>query len=181
MKLTLAAASAILAFASAAPTNPNIFPDKLSRYEVWSGKVTYDVPTGQIFKDGKTTDITTLLTFTFPDATAGKTCEFDFALNNCLHCNPSPPTGTLQFDAYTAIKPADRSTNDWPSGNLRDQYIGRLKAVKPGIATPVEGFPHVGPFPCPAGKTLGGELVGAGDQVNIQWDGKGEGPYFRVY
>ncbi|KAF2814131.1 uncharacterized protein BDZ99DRAFT_372485, partial [Mytilinidion resinicola] len=76
---------------------------------------------------------------------------------------------TAQFDAYTALAPADHSTKDWPSGNLRDQYVGRLKSVKPGLATYVDGFPKVGPFPCPAGKTYGGELVGAGDQVNIQW------------
>lgn len=186
MKFTSAIVAAILAFgASAAPVEPrqepNIYPDSISLYEVWTGKVTYNVPTGKIFKDGRTTDITTLGTFTFPASTAGKTCEFQFALNNCLHCNPGYPTGTANFDVYTAIKPADHSTNDWPSGNLRDQYIGRLHAVKPGVATPVEGLPKVGRFPCPAGQTYGGELVGAGDQVSIQWDGKGEGPYFKVY
>lgn len=57
-----------------------------------------------------------------------------------------------------------------------------MKAVQPGSAVPVEGSPFGGvAFPCPAGQTLAGELVGVGDRVNVQWDGKGEGPYIHAY
>ncbi|OCL07010.1 hypothetical protein AOQ84DRAFT_66406, partial [Glonium stellatum] len=35
---------------------------------------------------------------------------------------------------------------------MRDQYIGRLQAIKPGVASYVAGFPVVGQaFPSPAG------------------------------
>ncbi|KAF2177911.1 hypothetical protein K469DRAFT_732197 [Zopfia rhizophila CBS 207.26] len=187
MKLTLAAVSAILSFASAAPLtarqDPIVRPATLSQYTVSTGAVTYNTPTGRIFKNGHESDITTLVTFTFGPEFEGKTCEFVFELNSCLHCNPGVPTGTAQFDIYTSIAPPDHSTTTWPQGNLRDQYLGRLKAVKNGPATNVEGFQPVAgqKFPCPSGKTLGGELVGAGDQVEIQWDGRGEGPYIRIY
>ncbi|OCK86167.1 hypothetical protein K432DRAFT_376974 [Lepidopterella palustris CBS 459.81] len=183
MKFTLASLAAIIASTSAVPTpSPMIRPDSLSLYTVSTGAIDYNSPTGRIFKNGHDSDVTTLLTFTFPDNTAGKTCQFNFALNDCLHCNPSPPTGTAQFDVYTSQAPADHSTTGWPSGNLRDEYVGRLQAIKPGVATYVPGFPVVGQgFPCPAGMTFGGELVGAGDNLDIQWDGKGEGPYFSVY
>lgn len=57
-----------------------------------------------------------------------------------------------------------------------------MKAQKPGSAIRVEGLPFGGAeFPCPAGQKLAGELVGAGNGVNVQWDGKGEGPYLKVY
>lgn len=183
MKLTITSLAALLTLTSATPTpDPMIRPDTLSQYTVSTGAIAYNVPTGRIHKNGVDSDITTLVTFTFPDNTAGKTCEFNFALNNCLHCNPGYPYGTAQIDVYTSLAPADHSTTTWPNGNMRDQYIGRLQAIKPGVASYVAGFPVIGQgFPCPAGMTLGGELVGVGDVDEINWDGEGEGPYFRVY
>lgn len=65
---------------------------------------------------------------------------------------------------------------------MRDQYLGRLRAVAGGDAVNVEGFPAVvgQGFPCPAGRLLAGELVGAGDQVEVRWDVSSEGPYVVV-
>ena len=85
---------------------------------------------------------------------------------------------------YTSLAPASGPSTTWPSGNLRDQYVGRLKAVTGGNAVNVEGLPPVvgHTFPCPApGSKLAGELVGAGDQVEIKWDVSFEGPYLRYW
>jgi hypothetical protein len=186
MQFTIASLSAIVAMTSALATpNIQIRPTALSEYTVSTGAITYNTTTGTIYKNGGSSsdpDITTLITFDIPSSAAGKTCSFVFDLNNCLHCNPSPPTGTATFDVYTSLAPADHSTVSWPSGNLRDQYVGRMQAVKPGSAVWLDGYPQEGKaFPCPAGQLLAGELVGVGDSVDVQWDGIGEGPYIRVY
>ncbi|EFQ95950.1 hypothetical protein PTT_04037, partial [Pyrenophora teres f. teres 0-1] len=77
---------------------------------------------------------------------------------------------TAQFDVFTALAPAAGSTSSWPSGNLRDQHLGRMTVQRGGAATWVSGFPAlVQAFPCPAGKTYGGELVGVGDVDSIEW------------
>jgi len=178
---TTSALFSLLTLTSALPTEKRadniIRPTVISQYSVWSGAVSYNTPTGLIFKSGRTSDITTLATFSIPWSTAGKTCELVFSL-----LNNYPPTGTAQFDVYTSLAPADHSTTDWPSGNLRDHYAGRLKAVANGNAVNVEGLPPVAGegFPCPAGQLLAGELVGAGDQVQVKWDAATEGPYIVV-
>lgn len=120
-----------------------------------------DETKGKIFKDGRKSDVTTLLTFNFPPETEGKTCSFHFDLS-------SDPTAkvssTGQFDIFVSLAPATRSADTWPSGNLRDQHIGRMAARPNGAATWVDGFPVFGQsFLCPASKTYGGELVGVGD------------------
>jgi hypothetical protein len=149
------------------PTANIIRPSTLSQYDVWTGAVHYKSAEGKIFKDGHSTDVTTLLTFTFPAASAGKTCSF--------HFNPSADpaatvSGTAQFDVYTSQAPATANSASWPSGNLRDHHLGRMTAKSKGEATWVDGFPKFGQaFPCPAGETYGAELVGAGDIDHIQW------------
>jgi hypothetical protein len=188
---SIAALSSLLAFVSTAPaidlqtrSDSQIRPLVLSLYTPATGATAYNVPTGKIYKNNgglQDPDITTLITFSIPASAAGKTCSFVFDLNNCLHCNPSVPTGTATFDVYTSLAPATQDTTTWPNGNLRDEYAGRLTAVKPGSAVWLDGFPNEGQaFPCPAGQLLAGELVGAGDVLNVQWDGQGEGPYIRV-
>jgi hypothetical protein len=193
---TSAITLAMVSFASALPTNtvyvspipsstsyPSLPPSNIirptitSQYNVWTGAVRYNTPNGKIFKDGRTTDITTLLTFDFPAASAGKMCSFQFDLS-------SDPTaivsGTAQFDVFTSLAPAHRSTTTWPSGNLRDQHFGRMTARRDGEATWVDGFPTFGKsFPCPAGQTYGGELVGTGDVDHIEWVAANSGPYIK--
>ena len=150
------------------PAGSNIIRPKVtSQYDVWTGAVHRGTQNGKIFKDGKTTDITTLLTFDFPAASEGKTCSFHFDL--CA--DPSAKvSGTAQFDVFTSLAPAAGNTSSWPSGNLRDQHLGRMTAQTNGAATWVSGFPTLGQgFPCPAGQTHGGELVGVGDADFIEW------------
>lgn len=185
---TSAIAIAIVGFASAAPITTEttclspdpvdssiIRPSVTSQYEVWTGAVHYKTPDGRIFKNGRTTDITTLVTFDFPASSSGKMCSFHFDLDSSAKIS-----GTGQFDVFTALAPAGGASSSWPSGNLRDQHIGRMTVKVGGAATWVEGFPTFGQaFPCPAGQTYGGELVGVGDVDLIEWVAGSTGPYIK--
>lgn len=77
-------------------------------YEVWTGAVRHNTANGKVFKDGKTTDITTLLTFDFPPESAGKTCSFHFDLASDASAKIS---GTEQFNVFTSLAPATRNTS----------------------------------------------------------------------
>jgi hypothetical protein len=189
----IAATSALLALltlSSAAPTERRqnsylafIRPTKTSLYRVFSGAVQYGVSYGKVSKAPGQSDYTTLVTFEIPPAYSGRQCEFGF---NLVTPSYPPPTGTKQFDVFTALGPATHTTTDWPSGNLRDQHIGRLQAVAGGEAVNVAGLPPVvgKKFACPAdGRLYAAELVGAGDLLQIEWDATtgAEGPYIKVY
>ncbi|KAM0716192.1 hypothetical protein Q7P37_005415 [Cladosporium fusiforme] len=152
-------------------TNPPIRPCVTSQYDVWTGAVRRDEINGKIFKDGRKTDVTTLLTFNFPPETEGKTCSF--------HFDPAPTvSGSGQFDVFVSLAPASHSADSWPSGNLRDQHIGRMVAHSDRVAEWLPGFPDLGQsFPCPAGQTYGGELVGVGDADHVEWLAGTSGPY----
>jgi len=178
---TGAVAAAIMAFTSAVPTpgywapptGSVISPTTISQYTVWTGAIKYNVQYGKIFKDGHTSDITTLVTFDIPSAAQGKQCTFHFSLDSTATL-----TGTGVFDLFTSQAPATHDTTSWPSGNLRDNQVGRLKAVLNGEATFLDGFPTAGEsFPCPYGYELAGELVGTGDADDIEWNGLLAGPY----
>jgi hypothetical protein len=163
---------------SPCPPSFNVIrPKAFSQYDVWTGAVRYNEQRGKIFKDGRTTDVTTLITFDFPAASAGKTCSFHFGLSSDPAAKVS---GTGQFDVFISLAPATRSTTTWPSGNLRDQHIGRMRAQPNAAATWVAGFPTFGQaFPCPAGQTYGGELVGIGDVDHVEWLASTSGPYIQ--
>lgn len=186
MKLNNAAATVLsaIAVASAAPIYPpesggnTINPTSLSLYSTWTGAVQRYVPSGAIVKpNGRSTDTTTLVTFSFPEETKGKTCELGFYLDASATLG-----GSKQFDVFTSLAPATASTQSWPSGNLRDQHIGRMTATKPGYATWVDGIgASAKTFPCPFGQTLGGELVGVNDVDEITWNAASSGPYIRYY
>src|ERR1700753_177982 len=98
MKFTTTLLSLIgLAAAAPAPQAPAsgavITPSVLSQYSVWTGAIQYNTGKGKIFKNGKTTDVTTLFTFTYPAASAGKTCSFHLYLSS-----GSTITGAKAFD-----------------------------------------------------------------------------------
>jgi len=137
--------------------------------------VHYKVDEGRIFKAG-TADITTLATFEIPAWTIGFTCEFAFELTATATL-----TGSKRFQVFTSLKPATADSKTWPSGNLRHQNLGTMEAVKPGKATIVEGPATSAFFPCPAGQTIAGELVGQNDQVDIAWNNKLAGPRILVH
>ncbi|KAJ9658366.1 hypothetical protein H2201_007806 [Coniosporium apollinis] len=154
----------------------SIEPLAISLYEVWTGAVRYNVDEGKIFKSGQTTDITTLATFKVPAWTEGLTCEFVFELTAAATL-----TGSKRFQVFTSQKPATADSKSWPSGNLRDHHLGTMEAVKSGKASIVEGPATSAFFPCPAGQTIAGELVGQNDKVDIAWNSKVAGPRIIVH
>jgi len=183
---TVLFAASALALPTAAPdadvlprTCTQIRPQVISTYQVWSGARQYAAPKGIISKpNGQSTDITTLATFVFDGTTAGKTCSVGFSLGSGTS---SWVSGTASFDIFTSLEPAaPYSTTSWPSGNLRDQYVGRMKAVKGGEATYATDIVSEKTFPCPYNTKVGGELVGTGDFDYITWDPATEGPYISV-
>jgi hypothetical protein len=161
------------------PSGANILhPIARSQYEVWTGAVHYNTPTGKIFKNGKTTDVTTLLTFQMPTTNGvPQICEFHFYLDNT-----ATVSGSGLFDVFDSIAPATQSTTGWPSGNLRDNYAGRMKVTKPGEAVFQDGYgPDARAFPCPDAGLYGAELVGVYDVDDIEWTGAVAGAYIKYY
>jgi len=183
MKLaaSTAALAAILATSTAAPlvgrqgSSDYISPTVISQYNVWTGAISFDTSEGKIFKDGRQPDITTLVTFDFPDWTEGRQCEFTFELDSTAQLS-----GSKLFDVFTSLGPATESTKDWPHGNLRDQHAGRMRAFLPGFAEWVFGVGPSPKFDCPTGQTLAGELVGVYDVDHIEWDNSVAGPRIHV-
>jgi hypothetical protein len=176
--ITAAIFAAIIGYTLAAPTptpsgESTINHKTLSLYTVWTGAIEYGAHWGNIFKDGRSSDVTTLLTFDIPADTQGKTCSFHLSLDSS-----SAVQGTGQFDVFTSLAPVTQSTTTWPSGSVRDQYFGRMQAYDYQEATYVEGFPNKAHnFPCPYGQLLAIELVGTGDIDLIEWNGPTIGPY----
>jgi hypothetical protein len=164
---------ALAGIANAIPTpqsgtgSNQIKPTVRSQYEVSTGAIHYNTPTGKIFNSYAGKDITTLLTFDLPSTLQGKTCSFHFALDAAS----ATATGTKQFDLYSSLAPATQSTTGWGPGNQRNQFMGRMTAIVPGEAAYVADiYPKTGAsFPCPYGGKFGYELVGAGDLVDIEW------------
>jgi Ubiquitin 3 binding protein But2 C-terminal domain len=178
MKFTTTLLSLVgLVAAAPAPQIPAsgavITPSAVSDYSVWTGAIAYNTGNGKIFKNGKTTDVTTLFTFTYPGASAGKTCTFHLYLSPA-----STLTGAKAFDIFSSLQPATKSTTTWPPGNQRNIQLARLSAVLGGEATYLAGYPQVAKsYPCPSG-TVGYEFVPTDDTTDIEWtQGAGVGAY----
>lgn len=187
MLFTALATALLSTLAAAAPATPEkrtttpsgIINPILSQYNVFTGAVTYNTGVGYIFKaPGTSPSITTLLSFTFPAESAGKTCSLMFPLDDT-----AVTKGSQRAQAFSSLKPAEKTTDTWPDGNLRDQHLGDL-FFQSGVGASWETTygPYAGDtFPCPAGYKLGAELVGRWDSVEISWDQSLSGPYIEYY
>jgi hypothetical protein len=112
---TAAIVATILAFTSAVPTsNPYpsgsfyapqgagyITPKAISQFTVSTGAVNFKVQYGKVFKGGRRSGITTLMTFDIPPEAEDKTCAFHFFLDLT-----SIVSGTGQFDIFLSQAPA---------------------------------------------------------------------------
>jgi hypothetical protein len=161
--------------------NSRLQPEVISRYHSINGAVEFNVNGGVIQRvQGSGDDISTLATFYIPSSAYGKQCSFGFDVDYTVNFEPNPS----QFDVFTSIKPAWADSATWPSGNLRDQQVGRMKlSAKPGAATFVDGQPTAAKtFPCPAGNYIAGELVPVGDKVDICFTPSSTaGPYISIH
>jgi hypothetical protein len=159
-----------------------IQPEAISLYHGSSGAVEFNVYEGHIEKKQTSgDDITTLATFYIPSSAAGYQCSFGFDVDNSVEVTPYPGA---QFDVFTSIKSAWQSSASWPSGNLRDQHVGRMVVnAQPGAATYVDGQPSAAKkFPCPAGNYIAGELVPTGENMDICFaPSSTAGPYITIH
>jgi len=147
-----------------------ITPTAVSQYDVWTGAIRYNVGAGKIFKNNKVTDTSTLLSFAFPAASAGRTCTFHLFLGPA-----STLTGSPNFDIFSSLQPATASTNSWGPGNQRNNYLGRAQAALNAEAVFLQGYGTAAQsFPCPAaGTTAGYEFVATDDVEDIEWSQAG--------
>jgi len=175
--LTATTLLATLGATAALPAGPPpgtqfVTPTSRSQYNVWTGATTFNTGVGEVFKDGHSPDITTLLAFDIPASAAGKTCRFRFRLNPA-----STVTGSGELDVYSTFSPPTHSTVEWPPNNNRNQELGRLIVTNNDVESvystdvPAVGFS----YPCPAPGPYGIELVGVGDVDSIDWSGTGNG------
>lgn len=178
MKFTTHLSTALLTILpaiSAYPTTPpqSLTPDTISLYHGYGGRIEYDVPRGKVErKQNGNDDISTLLTFTFPEATRGRKCELNFELNDNYVW-----TGNFAIDAFTSSQYATADSPGWgPPSNYRDVSLGRFRLVRGGLAG-VEWGNMV--FDCPAGETRGFEVTPTGDEVLVEWDAGLDGPWIR--
>ena len=165
--------TAILAFASATLAYPagTLEPTTTSLYHSYNGAIEYAVPRGKVSRvQNGNDDISTLLTFTFPSASRGKKCTFNFKLTGAY-----THTGSPFIDVFTSSQPATGSSPGWgPPSNYRDQQLGRLRLVAGGKATQEWGSFS---FDCPAGETKGYEVTPTGDSEYVEWAEPGDGAW----
>jgi len=124
-----------------------------------------------------TNDISTLVTFWVGSEYADNDkyiCKvvFDTTLPS------STATGSRAADLWTSLAPAGADAASWPSGNLRDQLLGRVVATAGGRAAVDPTVTGSFVIPCAniAGKLLGGEVVPVGQEDSISWTAGVDGP-----
>lgn len=136
----------------------------------WSGQNVCNPSTLSITKTTTGHDLTTLLTFIYPAAAAGKQCWLDLTLPSTATVSPTGAAGTAKIDVFRQWAPV----NTCPSqGNNRDSQLGRLVVPGPGRTATweVTYSSHLtAKGPCPAPGTVEGiELVGVNDAENVSW------------
>ncbi|KAK7414043.1 hypothetical protein QQX98_007075 [Neonectria punicea] len=176
---TLLAAVFATASVLAAPLEsraaPYFTPSALWKYNVRNGAIS-STSRGVVSKSDTNNgnDITALITFTYPSASAGKQCQFAFYLNN-----GATLTGSGKLDLYTSLSPAPGSTTGWGPGNGRNNHLGRLSAALGKTATWDATYSAylTKKTPCKApGTKEGFELVGVYDNDYISWNPSFAGP-----
>jgi hypothetical protein len=141
-------------------------PSTIANYNVGTGGVTCGAQ-GKVFKSDSDNgnDITTLLTFTYPQAVSGMTCSFEFYLTST---DPLSGDNGGLFDVFTSLEPTD-----CVSGNNRNIQLGRMQPVNNGFATWDATYSTylTQPGPCDnPGTEVSLELVPVGDNDDIEWN-----------
>ncbi|PSN65926.1 hypothetical protein BS50DRAFT_401434 [Corynespora cassiicola Philippines] len=157
--------------------NKVIIPETISIYHGFNGKLEFNVPSGKISRvQGGNDDISTLMTFSFPESSRGLTCEFMFELDDSTYTlNPVNPS----IDVFRSSQIATASSPGWgPPSNYRDVQLGRLKVKAGGEAEKSWGSFT---FPCPAGEKKGFEVTPTGDVSGITWNEPTDGPWIQYY
>jgi len=184
MKFTTTLASLILGLtstSSALPTgDQTIIPTTISIYHGYNGAIEYDVARGKASRlQSGNDDISTLITFTFPESTRYKKCEFKFELDDTYPPYTFSPANAA-VDVFRTSKIATGDSAGWgPPSNYRDTQVGRLR-LKAGDQAVVDWQVGAGfTFDCPAGETWGFEVTPTGDAMSVEWGEPTDGPWIR--
>lgn len=165
---------ALLGLAStiaAIPVQQTLTPDTYSLYHSNNQQIEYDVQYGQVLRvQNENSDISTLVTFSFPEATRGRKCELKFERDDVRQ---TPPPAVI--DAFFS---SQFPTKSGTSSNYRDVELGRLIVPTSGTAT-VDWGNFV--FDCPAGQKKGFEFTPTGDRGSLFWAKANDGPYIRYF
>ncbi|KAM5354781.1 hypothetical protein ACJ41O_001427 [Fusarium nematophilum] len=172
---TAIAATSGLAAPLQARQDPYFTPSAIWKYNVRTGAIS-STDRGMIAKAtwNNGNDITTLVTFTYPDEAEGHQCQFAFYLDNGSTNHVSG-----KFDLFTSNSPAPGPTTGWGPGNQRNIHLGRLTAHIDGFATWDATYNAylTEKTDCKAAGTVEGfELVGVYDNDEISWDADVAGP-----
>ncbi|KAM0333395.1 hypothetical protein ACHAQA_002056 [Verticillium albo-atrum] len=153
------------------PTPSGYFsPSSLYTYDVGTGAIKCDVTYGLVDKSTSNNghDYTTLLTFTYPEAAAGKQCLFEFFLDDNASLY-----GSKKVDVFTSLAPAPGCTTGWAPGNQRNVNLGRLSIQRNGLSTWDATYsPYLTKStPCKAPGTVEAfELAGVYDHDHVSWN-----------
>ncbi|KAF2726796.1 hypothetical protein EJ04DRAFT_506687 [Polyplosphaeria fusca] len=180
MKAAIFTVACLMGLACAAPTEKRwpskanlITPSTLSQYYVSSGKIDYKRADGKVAKPSSAGDMTTLITFSMPTESNGKTCSLGFYLDY----STSSLSGSKLLDVYTSNAPAPGARASWGPGNQRNLPYGRFELTGYRDATWKADVAHPGSsFPCPKGEA-GFEVVGVYDNDSVEWSGAVSGLY----
>ncbi|KAL0942762.1 uncharacterized protein CTRU02_200648 [Colletotrichum truncatum] len=148
-------------------------PSATFNYNTRDGAI-YPSGWGQISKytGNNGNDITTLLTFTYPEGVSGKKCQFFFYADGSTYAS-----GSKKIDVFTSNKPAPAGGSPgWGAGgpgNQRNNNVGRLSVPAGGYATwdATYGAYLTSPTDCKAPGTVEGiELVGVYDNDYVSFN-----------
>ncbi|KAF4442443.1 idi-3 precursor [Fusarium austroafricanum] len=171
----LFAATATLAAPLERRSDDYFTPSAIHTYNIANGAI-HNTDEGRVTKapGNGGNDITTLLTFTYPEAARGKKCQFAFYLNGKENV-----IGSKKLDLYSSLAPAPGPRAGWGPGNQRNIHLGRMDVKVGGFATWEATY---GPYmtqktDCKKPGTVEGlELVGVYDLDAIYWNPAISGP-----
>ncbi|KAK3682053.1 hypothetical protein B0T22DRAFT_444301 [Podospora appendiculata] len=155
-----------------------IAPTTLYTFNVGTGAINCTNTGGLVSKSHTNggNDITTLITFTYPPESAGKTCTLQFFL-----AGPDVSLdGTGQIDVFSILAPAPGCTDSWPPGNGRNIHLGRWNVDISQYATWdwTSSSYLTQPTTCAAPGTVEAyEFVGVGDYDLVQWGDSSSAPF----
>ncbi|TQN64245.1 hypothetical protein CSHISOI_11186 [Colletotrichum shisoi] len=178
---TSAVASPLLSARQSTPPPTSFAPSAIFTYNTRNGAITPSSYGGVVVSKSTSNagnDLTALLTFTYPQAAAGKRCQLWFYLD----APTSSVSGSRKLDVYTSTKPAPASGSaGWGAGgpgNQRDVNLGRWSVAPGGWATwdATYGAYLTAPTDCKApGAVEGFELVGVWDNDYVSWNAQVSG------
>ncbi|KAK3331857.1 hypothetical protein B0T19DRAFT_482259 [Cercophora scortea] len=151
-----------------------IEPTTLYTFNVGTGAINCTNTGGLVSKSPTNggNDTTTLITFTYPPESAGKSCTLQFFL-----AGPDVTLdGTGQIDVFSSLAPAPGCTDTWPPGNGRNIQLGRWNVETSEYAT--WDCYLTEPTTCAAPGTVEAyEYVGVGDYDLVQWGDASSAPF----